>query len=187
MEFGILLGILGLALAVWQYFRAERFQKQAEQTQARAVQTQAELQAEVLAIPNRVTAQVERLLRPQQRGAEQFEPNILRHADIDGDGENEILLEYLAPATGRILKAFDWNEKGELMEIGWLFSQQSGFEYSDVDGDGKTEIISYATPPDAEVVALAPRAKLIFKWDGLEFREITGFSWEDHRAQQTEV
>lgn len=166
----IVLAVLGLALAAWQYIRAERAQDRAEHAQAK-------LHAEVAAIPSRVAAQVEHVLQPQRRGAEEFQPNVLRHVDIDGDGENEILLEYLAPATGVLLKVFDWKEN-QLVEIGELFSQQPGFQYSDVDADGKTEIVAFTMLPDAEVVSLSPRSKLVFKWDGQEFREITGFRWE---------
>ncbi len=164
------MGILGLAYGVLQNVKADR--------------AHAKLRALVSAIPIRVASQVHRLLQPQERADEEYQPNRLQNADIDGDGEEEILLEYVAPATGVLLKAFDRNEEGDLVEVGWLFSQHPGFRYGDFDGDGKTEIVTHAVHPDEESVALAPRVELIWKWDKGGFREVTGFVWEDHHRPE---
>ncbi len=65
------------------------------------------------------------------------------YADIDGDGEDELLVEMGTGAHGSILLVYG-RQSWEFKKLGELFSTtMGGFEVSDVDGDGRVEIKAY--------------------------------------------
>lgn len=96
------------------------------------------------------------------------------YADVNGDGRNELLVQYPAGAHGCALRVFGLSPSGieELAYVGT--GTPAGFEFGDFDGDGKVEIKTQETDWGAGLpYATAPRFTLLLRWDGSRFAEVS--------------
>jgi hypothetical protein len=100
------------------------------------------------------------------------------YADINNDGETELIVQYPHGAHSNKMKVFGWVEGRPLPEFSLLAESVSemGSPYSigDLDSDGQIEIATIETDrtkPQANH-ASGPYVELLYRWDGAEFREV---------------
>lgn len=162
------LGIAGIAVSLgiawWQHVKA----KKAERTADEAIR----------AIPEKVGRVIAAVLptgKPEEKPGEPprgwYE---VKYADIDGDGSDEVLIQFPAGAHGSGLKVFGRRDH-DLVEIGDLRTGTPvGFEIRDVDGDGRIEISTEETDWTAgQPYVSAPRLRVVYRWDGKAFAEVS--------------
>lgn len=157
--------LLALAIALWQ--------------SREAAGAKSELKAAIEHTPDNVAATLGAIVRAGNQDVKhQWQthagwPLNIEYADVDGDGHNELLVQYPAGAHGSNLKVFGWKH-GQFTEIAWLgVGTPVDFEFGDFDGDGKIEIRTQETDWSADLCyAEAPRVLLTYRWNGTEFEEI---------------
>jgi hypothetical protein len=94
--------------------------------------------------------------------------------DVNGDGHEELLVQYPTGSHGSELKIFGWQD-GEFKQLARLgVGTPTGFDFGDFDGDGRIEIRTEETDwtPNQPYVS-APRLLLLFRWHGTDFVEIS--------------
>jgi hypothetical protein len=97
-----------------------------------------------------------------------------QYADVNDDGQEEMLIQYPVGAHGSVLKVFGWrgSEFGELASLS--AGTPVGFDISDFDGDGKIEIRTEETDWTTGLPYVnAPRIVLLMRWDGTRFTEVS--------------
>ena len=101
-------------------------------------------------------------------------PMAIDYADVDGDGKNELLVQYPSGAHGSQLKVFAWRQ-GDFSEIGALAAgTPAGFDVGDFDGDSRTEIKAEEVDWNAgQPYVTAPRIELLYRWNGSLFEEVS--------------
>jgi hypothetical protein len=162
---GLFVGILvSLSIAYWQHrvaLRAGEKQRAAEQ----------QLDMLVRDLPRQLAMEIGRLPSPVTVG--QGGRFITTSADVDNDGQDELLVEFPAGAHGSGLQVFGWRD-WEFVKIGELATgHASGFEVYDFDGDGRLEIGAVETDWDqGESYLTAPMLKIWYRWNGSEFAEV---------------
>jgi hypothetical protein len=106
--------------------------------------------------------------------SKEIPPTCVDCADVNGDGEQELLVQYPIGAHGSILKVFGWHDSG-FGELATLrVGTPAGFEVGDFDGDGKIELRTEETDWTVGLpYATAPRFVLLFRWNATEFREVS--------------
>lgn len=144
---GIILGVLSVLLtsgiAIWQHSEAKK--------------AKAELNGLLQSLPSQVFDNVSRLLKANQpQFSELYEmmnlenPLQSRYADLDGDGKDELLVQYPIGAHGTALQVFgfrDW-EFRLITEIS--IDTPAGFVAEDIDGDDRLEVITHEVSLDAD-------------------------------------
>jgi hypothetical protein len=97
-------------------------------------------------------------------------------ADINHDGEAELVVQHPFGAHSVELQAFGWSDTGPHAEFRQLASAISefatGFTVGDLDGDGRVEIASDDVGPGG-IHAEGPTVEVIKRWDGSEFTEVS--------------
>jgi hypothetical protein len=99
---------------------------------------------------------------------------LVQYADVNHDGQQEIIVQYPIGAHGSALKVFGWrdSEFAELARIS--VDTPGGFDIADFDGDGRIEIRTQETDWDKGVpYVVAPRILVTMRWDGIRFSEIS--------------
>jgi hypothetical protein len=155
---------LALAIAWWQSRDAAR--------------AKVELKNAMQTIPDSVATALRAIVSARNKDVKENPQNNagwpmdIEYADVDGDGRNELLVQYPAGAHGSNLKVFGWKQ-GEFTEIAWLgVGTPVGFDFGDFDGDGKIEIKTEETDWSSGLCyAEAPRIVLMYRWNGTEFEE----------------
>ena len=94
----------------------------------------------------------------------------VHYADVNNDGETELLVEHPVGAHGRTLKAFGWIEAPLLPEFGLVGEITCGlgtpFTVGDLDDDGMTEIATVEVDWSKEgaFTAGGPYVELLYRW-----------------------
>ncbi len=99
---------------------------------------------------------------------------LTQFADINDDGEEEMLVQYPVGAHGSALKVFGWRgcEFEELASLS--VGTPAGFDIGDFDRDGKIEIRMQEIDWTAGLPYVdAPRVALLMRWDGTRFTEVS--------------
>jgi hypothetical protein len=100
-------------------------------------------------------------------------PSVISFADVDNDGKQELLVQYLAGAHGNSLQIFGWrnHEYVQIARIG--VGVPVPFEFGDFVGDGKIEILGKESDWDTGLpYSLVPRHSFRLRWNGQEFAEV---------------
>ncbi len=162
---GLGLTVLGIALTLWGMWRAKVFERQLPQIVAKAVATilrstppsgPADDRTEDLSSSPASTAS-----RLALAGA----LVAIDHCDLDGDGREELLVQYPSGAHGTALKVFGWRN-GEFVELVTTgVGTPVPFEFGDVDDDGHLEVIGTETDWAAgKPYVSAPRVRIVYRW-----------------------
>jgi len=144
----------------------------------RANRAEVEVRRQMQALPERVA--VEHVLaRPQSQppasssDERAFPMFTVKYADLDGDGQDELIVTSPAGAHASELRVFGWRDLG-FQELGVLGSANPIIRVEDVDGDGRLEVIKHE--PDfstGEPYATAPSIEYVYRWDGQRFVELS--------------
>lgn len=166
MEFGLVIGILGLLAAGAQWVSSRRVEQEHRKL--------------LTSMPDRVAAELSKIVAATPDVANEHREEELgggahriRYADVTDDGHRELLVEYLTGAHALALKIFGWRDF-EFEEIGHLgTTAPEPFEVADFDGDGRTEIQTYDVDWSVNLpYVLAPRERVLYRWDGRRFAEV---------------
>jgi hypothetical protein len=102
----------------------------------------------------------------------------VQFADVNDDGEDELLVQYPVGAHSMALKVFGWRDSVPLPEFVQLAEAVSPlglpFTIGDLDADGRVELATIEpdwTIPGANMAA-GPFVETLYRWDGVDFREI---------------
>jgi hypothetical protein len=100
-------------------------------------------------------------------------PSIVSFADVDNDGKQEFLVQYLSGAHGNSLQVLGWRNH-EYVQITHLsVGVPVPFEFDDFDGDGSIEIQGKESDWSTGLpYSLVPRYSFRLRWDGNQFREV---------------
>lgn len=168
MEFGLaILGIiLSLAVAYWQYRDAQK--------------AKAELSAFMRKLPDQVLNNVSAYLKGEQGEALDFydlqasgKTFHTRIVDIDGDGEDELLVQYPHGLHNATLRVFGIkNHKFKLLDQ-ISVDTMAGFLVEDVNGDGRLEVKTLQVSPAANLpYACGFRDEVWFRVKNGKFEEV---------------
>jgi len=185
---GIALGIFGIvvsiAIAIWQHSKAKSAERH--------------LASVLVSLPDALLAGVGRVIAKRfpdygLGGDTPLEGTSRRpfqtsYADIDGDGEDELLVEMSTGAYASILLVYGL-QSWEFKKLGELFSTtMGGFEVSEVDGDGRVEIKTdeIARRPGLPYVA-GLRDEVVYRFQNGAFVEVSRkecFTEDEMRERQ---
>lgn len=164
------LTLLGFALtigiALWQFCLAR--------------QAESKLNNTLQAIPSLITQQVMLVFNATQPNPSQSDETLpstmTSYADVDGDGEKELLISYMVDPYSSALKIFKWQTvdfTSEFTVIGEIVPIL-GFEVNDFDVDGKVEIMTFQDDPDTGLPhAAGLHINVLYKWKEGRFSEIS--------------
>jgi hypothetical protein len=133
--------ILAVAIAGWEYRRANR----AEAALDRAFNT----------LPQRLVADLARMIDTNPSSDEVLAGLTTQSADLNGDGKRELLVSYLSGPHNISLQVFGMKNHWEFGLLGEIFGQTpTDFVVEDVDDDGIPEVsvIEIAKAPDLPYV-----------------------------------
>lgn len=182
---GLALGLIGIgvsiAIAIWQHSKAKTAERH--------------LASVLGSLPNALLDVVKQVLasKPHDDGGSQS-PEIedrrfqAHYADLDGDGEDELLLEVDTGAYASVLLVYGV-QSWELKKLGELYSTTiGGFEVGDLDGDGRIEVRTneIARRPDLPYVA-GLRDEVVYRFQKGEFVELSRkecFTEEEMKERQ---
>jgi hypothetical protein len=173
--------IVSLAIALWQHLRARSAERK--------------LEGVLSEMPQRVASQVGMVVAKIQIPSEAtkdraWPDDFIRvdYADVDGDGRNELLVQYPSAAHGNTLLVYGFRDG-----MGWDFTlldelgsgTAAPFEVRDFDNDGKLEIALQEADWSTDLpYYLAPRLKLLYRWNGKKFGEVGRI--KDYTAEDLE-
>jgi FG-GAP-like repeat len=159
---GLVIGVIGIWLTIRAMVQHRRSQRQ--------------LNAQLLDINQRL------IVRFPNGGSKAGQVDFVAvdAADVNHDGQNELLIQHWAGNHGTALRMFGWDADHEFEEMGRLGTDTTGgFTVGDLDGDGRIEIATVADDYDREIAPgrMASNAdgalvELLFRWDGHEFVEV---------------
>lgn len=144
---GIALGVIGIAvtvaIAIWQHKRAEKAEKK--------------LRTILDNLPSQLLTNVARFLQKPQTDIQEFydlqesEKRLhTLHTDLNGDGEDELLVQYPYGAHAAVLQVFGFREDGFKLMDEITVDTMAGFIAEDKDTDGRIEIITIEVSRDAD-------------------------------------
>jgi hypothetical protein len=158
-------GLIGYLIAVWQNRRSDKqSQSLAEAFDQLPQQFIEALRAGSLivsAIPKRLT------------NLEGKWPSHISFADVDNDGTQELLVQYLAGEHGNALQVFGWRD-AQYVEIARTgVGVPVPFEFGDFDGDGRIEISGQESDWSTGLpYSLVPRYSFRLRWEVDGFQEV---------------
>lgn len=114
----------------------------------------------------------------QQEGDSSADPGFalrrysqVHFADVNNDGDSELLIEHPVGAHGRVLKVFGWTEESVLPEFGMLAQVSCGlggpFTIGDLDDDGLVEVamIEVDWSKEGAFSAGGPFVEILYEWE----------------------
>jgi hypothetical protein len=164
------LTLLGIALTIgiawWQFCLAR--------------QAESKLNNTLQAMPSLIAQQVMLVFNATQpnpsKSDETLPSTMTSYADVDGDGEKELLVSYIVGPYSSALKIFKWQTvdfTSEFTVIGEIVPIL-GFEVNDFDFDGKEEIMTFQDDPDTGLPhAAGLYVNVLYKWKEGRFTEIS--------------
>lgn len=174
MELELILALAGIflatAIAGHEHRRASRAEQEAERTKER-------LESLIHGLPRQLADEVSKRLPPPAAAAQSADESSTRfevtYADLDSDGSDELLVQYIAGAHGSALELFgfrDW----QFQHLGSLgVGTPEGFWVEDFDHDGRLEVGTRETDWSVGLpYYVAPRVKQWFRWNGTEFEKV---------------
>lgn len=158
---GILGIVLSVALAIWQYQKAQSAEKH--------------LHNLLHSLPLQLTENVARILNVKDNPKQTSTDNIVqtRFLDLNSDGKDELLVQFPFSAHASFLQVYGF--KGWEFQLIAEISTDTplGFEYEDVDSDGKLEIKTIETNRSSGLpFVMGLRDVVWYKLDGENFVEI---------------
>jgi hypothetical protein len=100
----------------------------------------------------------------------------VRYADINGDGEDELLVQHGTGAHSWEFKVFGWSDEPftDFGQIAELFTSHGGFSISDVDNDGRLEVamVDHDYDEPGGSMANGPFIEKLFRWQSSGFQEV---------------
>ena len=162
----IAFGLVSLAFAYWQYRDAQN--------------AKAELSAFMRKLPDQVLNNVSAYLKGKQGEALEFydieesgKTFHTRVVDIDGDGEDELLVQYPFGLHNATLRVFGIkNHKFKLLDQ-LSVDTMAGFLVEDVDHDGRLEVKTLEVSPNANLpYACGFRDEVWFRFNDGKFVEV---------------
>lgn len=164
------LGVIGilvsLGIAWWEHRKGDRSERR--------------LQRLIESIPHQLATSLPRLMAAaEHQGPAPYtlvdseSPFLIREADLDSDGQNELLVQYIAGAHGSALQLYGMKEF-EFKLLGELSSDTpAGFEIADLDSDGGLALRTYESDYSTGLAyAFAPRLEVWYRWNGSHFEEL---------------
>jgi hypothetical protein len=140
---GIVLAVVSLSFAIWQYQRANQAEKN--------------LQLALKSLPTELLNNVSRFLeRPTSDIRELYDLQESErtlhtsYADLDGNGEDELLVQYPYGAHSAVLQVFGFRNRDFKLIDEISIDTMAGFLPKDVDGDGRLEIVTHEVSRDAD-------------------------------------
>jgi len=157
--------VIALSIAWWQWRNARR----AETALKNALRN-----PPFESHPGSLTAAQTREINGATQSFDRARVTRTQYADVNDDGQEEMLIQYPVGAHGSVLKVFGWRGS-EFEELASLsVGTPVGFDISDFDGDGKIEIRTEETDWTAGLPYVnAPRIALLMRWDGTRFIEVS--------------
>lgn len=164
------LTLLGFALTIgiawWQFYLA--------------LQAESKLNNTLEEMPSLIAQQVMLVFnatQPNRSESDETLPSTMTcYADVDGDGEKELLVSYMVGPYSSALKIFKWQRvdlTSEFTAIGEIVPIL-GFEVNDFDFDGKVEIMTFQDDPDTGLPhAAGLHINVLYKWKEGRFTEIS--------------
>lgn len=179
---GLFLGVIGillsLAIAGWEYWRAEKAEHRLRET--------------LTNLPVQLVADLSRLfLNPESPEAltkKEFAPKqsvlISRVADINGDGEDELLVSYVSGLHNTAIQVYGKKTPWDFGLLGEIVADTpTDFDLEDVDADGIPEItiVEVAKAPNLPyVMGLRDRVSYKLTDNGfIEVKRVNCYSAED--------
>ena len=107
---------------------------------------------------------------PEETGFALRRYSQVHYADVNNDGEAELLVEHPVGAHGRVLKVFGWIEEPVLPEFGLLAQLSCGlggpFSIGDLDNDGSIEvaIVEVDWSKEGAYTAGGPYVEILYDW-----------------------
>ena len=176
---GFAVTVLGFVFAIWQYMRAEKAISEQKKSEYKLYQT-------IDSMPEKVVQGIANILPPptpeetlsnvsseQELQADLGDygtPHIISYADVDGDGNNELLIQYPFGVHGSELRVLSW-KNFKFVQIARLGSDTpTYFWVEDFDSDGTLEILTIETDSKHDLpYVYGLREKVVYKWNGKKF------------------
>ena len=167
--------VLSFAIAAWEHHRANMAEEALEKT--------------FQDLPARLVADLSKLIG---KSADNENPNLkesplsTQFADLNGDGNPELLVSFLSGPHNTALQVFGMKSHWEFGLLGEIYgSTPTEFDLEDVDGDGILEVsvVEIAKVPDLPYV-MGLRDRVSYKLTGagfVEVKRIKGYSTNDLR------
>ncbi|MCP9470322.1 MAG: VCBS repeat-containing protein [Nitrospira sp.] len=175
-----ILTILSTAIAFWEHHRADDAEKQFTESIQKLPHQIDQIDQIAEQLLHRFTLQNRNFTPSQPNSNTRFS---ISHADIDGDGMDELLVQYPGGAHGSVLDVFGWKDM-EFRHLGGLaVGTPEGFWAQDFDHDGRIEIGTKETDWSTDLpYYLAPRLLQWYRWTNNSFqkvREVKDYSSAD--------
>lgn len=167
---------MSLGIALWQYREAQAAQRA--------------LSDNMKQLPGQMVKDLSRLLEishePSQPSETVAQGGIFTssYADLNGDGEEELLVSYLSGPHNTALQVYGKRTPWEFGLLGEIYaSTPSEFDLEDIDGDGIPEVnvVEIAKAPDLPyVMGLRDRVSYKLTSSGfVEVNRVKGYTIED--------
>ena len=159
-------GLLGYFIAIWQNRRSD---KQSEKAMETVFSKLPQHFIEALRAGSLIVAATPKRLT----NLEGKWPSHISFADVNNDGTQELLVQYLAGAHGNHLQVFGWREQQYVEIASTGVGVPVPFEFGDFDGDGRIEILGKESDWSTGLpYSLVPRYSFRLRWQGEGFREV---------------
>jgi hypothetical protein len=158
--------LLSLGIAAWEHRKGKRSEDRLERL--------------IDSIPRQLTSNLPRLGSSAESGGpspyslvDSHSPFHVQEADLDGDGQKELLIQYIAGAHGSALQLYGMQDF-EFKLLGELSTDTpAGFEVADLDSDGRLKLRTYQADYSTGLgYAFAPRLEIWYRWNGSCFGEV---------------
>jgi hypothetical protein len=111
--------------------------------------------------------------QPEATDADGSSLTAVAFADVNHDGQNELLVQHGAGAHSTMFKILGWRDY-EFQQLDELHtSTPAGFSVGDLDGDGRVEVATFDVRVEGDLgYAGSPRDEVLYRWEGDRMREV---------------